>query len=78
MLTDDDMATEYHEGEWHVPTPNVPEPWAVVTYAAEPSSETGHVGWCWWALGRFGDADSCEEAKQKAEKALFELLDGKE
>ena len=28
-----------------------PEPWAVITRTDEPSPETGHVGWCWWAMG---------------------------
>lgn len=61
------LYTEYFEGEWHVPKADGPEPWAVVTYAYEPSPETGHVGWCWWALGDMGDATTYDEARQKAE-----------
>jgi hypothetical protein len=30
MLTPADMATEYFEGEWRVPTSDGPEPWAAV------------------------------------------------
>lgn len=64
------MATEYFEGEWLVPTADGPEPWALVTYAEEPSPETGHVGWCWWARGVMGDAESYEDAKRQAVHAL--------
>jgi hypothetical protein len=62
------MATEYIEGEWVVPGDF--EPMAVVMYAEEPSPETGHVGWCWWALGAMGDAETYEEAKQMAEDSI--------
>ena len=31
--------------------PSALHPAAVVTYSEEPSPETGHVGWMWWALG---------------------------
>ena len=43
---------------------------AVVVYTTEPSPETGHVGWCWWAAGRMGEADSLEDAKRAAEAAV--------
>lgn len=65
-----DLPTEYIEGEWTRTRVNGAEPWAVVTYASEPSPETGHVGWCWWALGRMGEAPSYESAKAAAEAEL--------
>ena len=43
---------------------------ALVTYATSPSPETGHVGWCWWAKGKMGDAGSLEGAMLRAERAL--------
>jgi hypothetical protein len=64
------MGTEYFDGAWHVPDADGPEPLAIVTYADEPSPETGHVGWCWWALGRMGDADSYDDARGRAESSL--------
>lgn len=71
-----DMATEYFEGEWIVPSdPNGPEPWAVVTYTEEPSPETGHVGWMWWALGDMGEAESYEQACQAAVASLDRRLE---
>lgn len=72
------LATEYVEGEWIVPTADCPEPAAVVTYASEPSPETGHVGWCWWALGRMGESASYEEAKAAAEAVVRRVIDGEE
>jgi hypothetical protein len=67
------LPTEYIEGEWRIATHDG-EPWAVVTYAEEPSPETGHVGWCWWALGNMAEAPSYEEAKTAAVRALEEML----
>jgi hypothetical protein len=64
------MGTEYFDGAWHVPDADGPEPLAVVTYTDEPSPETGHVGWCWWALGKMGDADSYDDARGRAESSL--------
>lgn len=46
------------------------EPQALVTYTFEPCSETGHIGWCWWALGHMGDASSYEQARAKAEAVV--------
>lgn len=60
--------TEYVDGRWVVPGEAEPE--AVVTYASEPSPETGHVGWMWWALGKMGDAASYEDARRIAEGHL--------
>lgn len=60
--------TEFVDGQWVLPGEH--EPAAVVTYAIEPSPETGHVGWCWWARGDMGDAPSYEQAKAAAEAAL--------
>jgi hypothetical protein len=60
--------TELVAGQWVVAGEYEPD--AVVTYASEPSPETGHVGWCWWARGRMGESDSYESAKLAAEEAL--------
>lgn len=60
--------TEYVEGKW-VLAGNA-EPAAVIIYTDEPSPETGHVGWCWWALGDMGDAPSYEQARAKAEAVV--------
>jgi len=65
-----EVPTEYVEGEWCWPTADGPEPGAVITFTTEPSPETGHVGWCWWALGDMGDATTYDEARQKAESSL--------
>lgn len=63
-----DVPTEFVAGEWIMS--GQAEPDAVVTYASEPSPETGHVGWCWWARGRMGDARSYMDAREAAEAAL--------
>ena len=54
---------------WHRPT-HEREPIAVVTYAEEPSPETGHEGWCWWAAGKMGEARSFRAAQRAAERRL--------
>ncbi len=64
------LPTEYVDGEWIVHAADGPEPAAVVTYAIEPSPETGHDGWCWWALGRMGAAVSYEAARAAAEAVV--------
>ena len=69
-----EVPTEYVEGEWRWPTDGS-EPAAVVTYAAEPSPETGDVGWCWWALGRMGEADSYEAACDAAVAEVQRRMD---
>jgi hypothetical protein len=66
--------TEYVAGEWRFPADDGAEPAAVVTYAEEPSPETGHVGWCWWALGAMGEAASYTDACAAAESALKKRL----
>lgn len=69
------LPLEYHEGKWHLyrehkPEPNAgSEPAAIVTYCTEPSPETGHVGWVWWALGAMGDASTLAEAMDAAASA---------
>lgn len=60
---------EFHDGVWGPPTEAEPD--ALVIYTTEPSPETGHIGWCWWALGKMGDAKTLEEAKAKAEAAFY-------
>lgn len=71
-----EVPTEFFEGEWHFPEEDGPAPWAVLTYADEPSPETGHVGWCWWALGMMGDAPTYEAAKRKAETWIQARING--
>jgi hypothetical protein len=60
---------EYIEGEWVHPGGGG-DPGAVVTYAREPSPETGHVGWVWWAMGDMGESVSLEAAKAAAITSL--------
>ena len=64
------LATEYIQGKWVVPGQEGAEPAAVVTYATEPSPETGHVGWVWWAHGKMGEAASYEQACLAAEAVV--------
>jgi len=59
---------EFHDGVWGPPTEAEPD--ALVIYTTEPSPETGHIGWCWWAQGRMGDAPTLGAAKKAAEAAL--------
>lgn len=65
--------TECVDGRWIHPTDDS-EPVALVTYAFEPSPETGHEGWCWWALGKMGDAASYEQARLAAERVIAAKL----
>ena len=60
--------TEYVDGEWVLA--GDAEPAAVIIYTEEPIPETGHVGWCWWALGDMGDAASYEQARAAAEAVV--------
>ena len=48
------------------------DPDAAIVYAQTESPETGHVGWCWWALGAMGDAATLAEAMRAAERAAAE------
>ena len=65
------LPCEFWLGRWHWPSGATAL--AVVTYASEPSPETGHVGWCWWALGKMGDAPTYAEAIKAAECHLAEV-----
>ena len=56
------------DGRWHFRLR--PPSAAVVAYCSEPSPETGHIGWCWWAAGRMGDAETLEDAKRAAEAVV--------
>jgi hypothetical protein len=69
------LATEYWDGRWHWPSNAEPE--ALVTYATEPSPETGHVGWCWWAQGKTGETNSYESACAAAVITLRFLRESK-
>lgn len=69
-----EVPTEYIEGEWRFEEADGAEPAAVITHTTEPSPETGHVGWCWWALGRMGDAPSYEAAKAAAEAVVQRVV----
>ena len=71
-----EVPTEFFEGEWHFPKADGPEPWAVITYADEPSPVSEHVGWCWWALGMMGGAPTYEDAKRKAEAWIQARING--
>lgn len=67
------LRTEYYDGAWRFAT-DESDPQALITYTVTPSPETGHVGWCWWALGKMGDAESYESACKAAESALQRKL----
>ncbi len=69
-----EVPTEYVDGAWRWPEHDS-DPAAVVTYTTEPSPETGHVGWCWWARGAMGDAPTYEAACAAAVAALGEGTD---
>lgn len=68
------IPTEFVAGEWILSGQSEPD--AVVTYASEPSPETGHVGWCWWARGKMGEASSYIGARKAAEASLREHARG--
>lgn len=65
-----EVPTEFYGGEWHFPEAEGPDPLAVITYSWDPSPETGHVGWMWWALGAMGDAPTYEAARDAAVAAI--------
>lgn len=71
------LPLEHVEGEWRFGCRDVEPPpsQGFVTYATEPSPETGHVGWCWWALGKMGDAATLAQAmhavRQHINKAIY-------
>ncbi len=46
---------------------------AYVVYTTQPSPETGHEGWVWWALGRMGDANTLQDAMAQAEAKLDQI-----
>ncbi len=46
---------------------------ACVVYTTEPSPETGHMGWVWWALGRMGDSNTLKYAMAQAEAKLDQI-----
>jgi hypothetical protein len=70
------MPLERIRGEWLVrlnpsAEPCVDdEPEAIVVWADEPSPETGHEGWTWWARGRMGEARTAKAAMDAADAAL--------
>lgn len=72
------LPVEYVEGEWRFgcKDPEPPEHAAVITYAAEPSPETGYVGWCWWVLGRMGDAPTLPDAMAACMVHIRAAIDG--
>lgn len=70
----DRIPTEYAEGEWRVPADDDAAA-CFITYSENPSPETGHAGWIWWALGRMGEASSYADAKAKAVAKMNEILD---
>ncbi len=65
-----EVPTELVNGEWRWPDVEGAPPAAVITYTEEPSPETGHAGWCWWAMGSMGDAPSYEAARESADRAI--------
>jgi protein gp37 len=77
-LDPDRYCDEYVEGEWifgRVQGEGEGEAGAVITYATEPSPETGDVGWCWWAMGEMGEAKDIKEAMAAAEAVMRQYLE---
>lgn len=72
------LPIEYVEGEWRFgcSDPEPTEHAAVITYAAEPSPETGHVGWCWWALGKMGESPTLPDAMAACMVRIRAAIDG--
>lgn len=68
------LPIEFIDGEW-IFGGTESEASAVIAYATEPSPETGHVGWVWWALGRMGDAATLREAMAKAIETAQHVID---
>ena len=70
------LPIEYVEGEWRYgcTDPEPPEAAACVVFATKPSPETGHVGWCWWALGKTGESRTLREARAAAEAVIEKVL----
>lgn len=48
---------------------------ALYTQIDKPSPETGHVGWCWWAMGSMGDAPTYEAARDSAVAEIQRRMD---
>lgn len=59
------VSLEFHGGAWGPATDREPD--AAVNQILKPS----HLGWCWWAAGKMGDAASLGEAKGAAEAAFY-------
>lgn len=72
------LPIEYVEGEWRYgcEDPEPPEAAACITFTANPSPETGHVGWCWWALGKMGEARTLKEAREMCEAVIESHIGG--
>ena len=68
------LPMEYVDGRWICgdEATSLTDPDAVIVYTQTESPETGHVGWCWWALGAMGDAATLAEAMRAAERAAAE------
>lgn len=67
------LPVEFWNGRWHLPSGGRSDAIAIIVYDAEPCPETGHVGWCWWARGKMGEAKTYEDAKRQAEAKLEAL-----
>jgi hypothetical protein len=80
LLAAGKLHSEFDGIIWHRPMDQSIgcDPLALVTYrySDEPSPETGHVGWCWWAMGRMGDAPTFIEAKMAAQRAVNKIKSG--
>lgn len=72
------LPIEYVEGEWRYGCrdPEPPEAAACIVYTTEPSPETGHIGWCWWALGKMGAARTLREARDMCEAVIEHHIGG--
>ena len=68
MFRRGELCCVYIDGAWRPPSEG--QPWAFVGYTEEPTPDTGHVGWIWWAQGKMGDAPSFAAAREMAERTL--------
>lgn len=71
------LVWEWREGAW-VEGHSEYDCQACCIFTTEPSPETGHVGWVWWALGRMGDAPTLPLAQAAAEAVLSSQVRGVE
>lgn len=66
----EETVLSYREGEWLYLPRCSEDVMATVHYSSEECAETGLSGWCWWAVGEYGSAQSESLAREAAERSL--------